>query len=185
MHSRVLQIKIKENKEETNEMENKPVDFMDATSIEEELKAVEANQVTTEPKAKKERKPAKPRIITITVPEGLKAGDTFEFEVPKAAMGTGRGMLIGLTLDEMTDDQLKIEYRNANSVFYKQKKAKGTATPVATERLEAVKAAMEIKGIQPTSKGGVAPKIDAAAIAELIKSGAISVLDIQAMLDAK
>jgi hypothetical protein len=33
-----------------------------------------------------------------------------------------RGALAGLTLEEMTDDQLKIEIRNAKSVLYKAEK---------------------------------------------------------------
>lgn len=88
----------------------------------------------------------------------------------------------GIPLEEMTDDQLKIEYRNANSVAYKTKKAGRDATK-AEERLEHCKAEMEKRGIQPTARA--AAKVDAATVANMIKSGALSVDDIQALLDAQ
>ena len=154
-------------------MVDKAVDFNDIASLEAEMEAVKA------PKEKKAKGPKKPRIITITVPEGLVEGDTFEFEIPESS--TRAGVVAGIPVEEMTEEQLKIEYRNANSVYYKQTKAKGVASPSATERLEKVKAVMAENGIAPTAKAGA--KIDAAAIAELIKSGVVSVDDIQALLD--
>lgn len=92
------------------------------------------------------------------------------------------GTAAGIPLEEMTDDQLKIEYRNANSVAYKTKKAGRDATK-AEERLERCKAEMEKRGIQPTARA--AAKVDAATVANMIKSGALSVDDIQALLDAQ
>lgn len=156
---------------------NAPADFFNPDSIAEELAAADV----AAPVEKKAKKPAKPRVITITVPEGLKAGDTFEYEIPKS---TGkRGQVAGIPLVEMTNDQLKIEYRNANSVFYKTKKA-GKDFSKAETRLNAVKDEMEKRGIQPTSRGA-AMKVDAATIANLIKGGKISIDDIQAFLDAQ
>ena len=171
-------------------MENTAVDFNDLESLETELKAVDFNDLESleteltavgveAPKAKKEKAPRKPRIIIITVPAGLIEGDTFEFEVPVADRRSG--VVAGIPVEEMTEEQLKIEYRNANSVFYKQTKAKGVASDVATERLNKVKAVMADKGIAPTSKA--AAPVDAEAIANLIKSGKISVDDIQALLN--
>ena len=80
----------------------------------------------------------------------------------------------------MTADQLKIEYRNANSVYYKTTKAGRDATK-AGERLERVKAAMEAAGIQPTAR---TTTVDANTI-NLIKSGKVSIDDIQTFLDQK
>lgn len=161
--------------------EEKAVDFNDPAAINAELDAqAAAAEVTPEAKPKK---PAKPRIIKVShvAEKDYKAGDTIEFdyEVPKSA--SSRGMLVGIPVEEMTDDQLKIEYRNANSVFYKQTKAKGVATPAATERLEKVKAVMASKGIVPTARGS--KEVDANDIAALIKAGKVSVDDIQALLD--
>ena len=155
---------------------NREVDFTDVDSLEAELQAMEAPK---EAKAKKAKGPKKPRVLTITVPAGLIEGDTFEYEIPASA--TRSGVVAGIALDEMTEDQLKIEYRNANSVHYKQTKAKGVATDAATERLNAVKEMMAEKGIAPSARA--AQTVDAASIAELIKSGKISVDDIQALLN--
>lgn len=63
---------------------------------------------------------AKTIEIEVTVPEGMQAGDTFKVEVEApVAEKKPRGMLAGLSLEEMTDDQLKRELINANSVLYK------------------------------------------------------------------
>lgn len=155
----------------------KAVDFSNPEALEAEL-------VATEVKTPKERKPAKPRVIKVSfiADRDITAGETveFDYEVPKSART--RGIVAGIPLDEMTPDQLKIEYRNANSVFYKTKKA-GRDASKAEARLEACKAEMSKRGIQPTARGAAA--VDAEAIAALIKSGQISVEDIQALLDAE
>lgn len=161
--------------------ENKtPVDFNDAASIEAELAAAESTE--TKGAGTKERKPAKPRVIKVsfTADHDIKAGETieFEYELPKAQ---SRGQLVGIALEDMTDDQLKIEYRNANSVYYKTSKAGRDATK-AKARLDACKELMDKRGIAPTARGAV--KLDAASIAEAIKAGKVDVADIQALLDA-
>jgi hypothetical protein len=162
--------------------ENEAVDFSNPEALEAELAAAEA----ATPAAEKPKKPAKPKVIKVkfVADKDYKAGDEIEFdyEVPKG-MGT-RGAVAGIPLDEMTDDQLKIEYRNANSVFYKAKKAnKNQDTITKSEtRLEACKAEMEKRGIQPTARG--AQEVDAEGIAKLIMAGKVSVEDIQAMLNA-
>lgn len=156
-----------------------PVDFTNPESIAEELEAAETASTATTPKAKK---PAKPRIIKVhfTADHDIAAGETveFEYEVPKSER---RGAVAGIPLEEMTDEQLKIEYRNANSVAYKTRKAGRDATK-AEARLDACKAEMEKRGIQPTARS--TQKIDANTIATLIKTGQVSVEDIQALLDA-
>ena len=52
--------------------------------------------------------------VELTVPDGLVAGDVFtaEIEIP-APVKKPRGQLAGLTLEEMTDEQLKREIINA------------------------------------------------------------------------
>jgi hypothetical protein len=162
---------------ETKNMSN-AVDFSNPEALEAELAAIATTDAT--PKTKKE---AKPRIIKVsfTAQEDILAGETvtFDYEVPKSA-GT-HGIVSGVALEDMTVDQLKIEYRNANSVWYKTKKA-GKDFSKAEARLNACKAEMEKKGVQPSSRSSVA--IDAASIANLIKSGAINLDDLQALLDA-
>lgn len=162
--------------------ENEAVDFSNPEALEAELAAADA----ATPAGAKEKKPAKPKMIKVSfvADKDYKAGETIEFdyEVPKG-MST-RGAVAGIALVDMTDDQLKIEYRNANSVFYKAKKANKNPDTIkkAEVRLEAVKAEMEKRGIQPTSRG--AADVDAEGIAKLIMSGKVSVEDIQALLNA-
>lgn len=146
-------------------MTDMPVDFTNPEAIAAELEAVNAA-----PEAKKAKKPAKPKIVVCP-------NCQHEFELPKAT--SIRGIVAGIPVEEMTADQLKIEYRNANSVYYKTTKAGRDATK-AGERLERVKAAMEAAGIQPTAR---TTTVDANTIANLIKSGKVSIDDIQTFLD--
>ncbi len=161
--------------------ESTPVDFSNPEAIEAELAATAVEVGVATPKAKKE---AKPRVIKVsfTADKDIAAGEvvTFDYAIPKA--DSGRGIVAGIPLVDMTDDQLKIEYRNANSVYYKTKKAGKTDPSHAEARLEACKAEMEKRGIQPNARAS-AP-VDAARVAELIKSGDIKIEDLQALLDA-
>lgn len=156
------------------------VDFNNPESIAEELTAADVNP-STEPKAKK---PRKPRVVKVTfvADKDYATGETisFDYELPMSV--STRGAVAGIALEEMTDDQLKIEYRNANSVAYKTKKAGHDATKAET-RLNACKAEMEKRGIQPTARGN-AVAVDAKSIANMIAQGKISVEDIQKFLDA-
>ncbi len=153
---------------------NQAVDFENPEAIAE---ALEAAEVEAAPKAK--RTP-KPKVVKVTCPN---CSFEFDYEIPKSARA--RGAVAGIPLNEMTDDQLKIEYRNANSVYYKSKKANKNPDTIAKAeaRLEAVKAKMEEKGIQPTSRGRAAAP-DAQAIANLIMSGKDSAEDIQKFLNS-
>lgn len=155
--------------------EDRPVDFNNPTALEEELKALEEAPEKEAAKKTKVKKPRKPRIVTC--PEC-----NHSFELPKASKGGGRGILAGIKVEDMTDDQLKIEYRNAKSVHYKQAKAKGTPTPEAQARLDKVVEIMTERGVAPTARAST--KVDAETIANLIKTGEISVDEIQALLDA-
>ena len=161
-------------------MSENAVNFENPESIAAELEAAQDAGTTATPKAKK---PAKPRIIKVkfVADRDIAAGEeiVFDYEVPKSER---HGAVAGIPLEEMTDDQLKIEYRDANSVAYKTKKAGRDATK-AEERLERCKAEMEKRGIQPTARA--AAKIDAATVAAMIKNGQLSAEDIQALLDAE
>jgi len=89
---------------------------------------------------------AKKFEVEVTVPEGLVAGDVFvlEVEVPATARKP-RGILAGLTVEEMTDDQLKREIINASSVLYKAKQRGANEEIIAANevRLAAAKAEKE------------------------------------------
>lgn len=158
--------------------ENTAVDFANPESIEAELAAAEATV-----KAPKEKKAPKPRVIEVsfTADKDIAAGETvtFKYELPKST-GT-HGVVAGIPLAEMTDDQLKIEYRNANSVAYKTKKA-GRDASKAEDRLAACKAEMESRGISPTARA--ATTVDAASVAEMIKAGKINIEELQNLLNA-
>lgn len=73
--------------------------------------------------------------IEVTVPEGLAAGDTFkvEIEVPEKVKKT-RGQLAGIALEDMTDEQLKRELINANSVLYKAKQRGASEETIAANQ---------------------------------------------------
>lgn len=81
--------------------------------------------------------------VEVIIPEGLKAGDAFtlEVEVPREDKKP-RGQLSGLTLAEMTDEQLKREIINASSVLYKatQRNADPNTIKANQTRLDAAKA---------------------------------------------
>ena len=153
-----------------------PIDFSDPDSIANELAAAAAPAATT-----KEANAKKPKVIkvTYTATEDSAAGTTitFDYEMP---VGTGtRGMVSGIALVDMTDDELKIEHRNANSVFYKQQKAAKDTTK-SGERLEKVKAEMAKRGITPSSRGTA--NVDANTVAALIKAGKIDLEDLNKLL---
>ena len=73
--------------------------------------------------------------VELTVPEGLVAGDVFtaEIEMP-APVKKPRGQLAGLTLEEMTDEQLKREIINAKSVLYKATQRGAAAETIAANQ---------------------------------------------------
>lgn len=80
-------------------------------------------------------------VVEVTIPalpEGKKkweAGDTFSVEVEApAVVKKPRGQLAGLTLEEMTDEQLKREIINANSVLYKAKQRGAAEETIAANQ---------------------------------------------------
>lgn len=105
---------------------------------------------------------AKTFEIEVTVPEGLKAGDTFKVEVEApVAEKKSRGQLAGIALEDMTDDQLKRELINANSVLYKATQRGSSAEVIAANqaRVDAAKAEKAKRvGVTETV---VAPELEA------------------------
>lgn len=91
-------------------------------------------------------------IFEVTVPEGLKPGDKFqaEVELPTPPMSR-RGQLAGLSLEEMTDDQLKREIINAKSVLYKAKKRGANEETIAKNEAR-VEAALAEKARREAAK---------------------------------
>lgn len=90
-------------------------------------------------------------VITVEVtipelPEGKKkweAGDTFTVEIEAPAKEKKqRGQLAGIAIEDMTDEQLKREIINANSVLYKAKQRGAAEETIAANqaRLDAAKA---------------------------------------------
>lgn len=77
-------------------------------------------------------------IIEVTCPH---CNETFEVEVPTAPKKP-RGQLAGIALADMTDDQLKREIINANSVLYKAKQRGASEEIIAANqaRVDAAKA---------------------------------------------
>lgn len=81
--------------------------------------------------------------VEVTVPEGLTAGDTFKIEVEVPVKEKKpRGQLAGIALADMTDEQLKREIINANSVLYKAKQRGAAEETIAANqaRVDAAKA---------------------------------------------
>lgn len=105
--------------------------------------------------------------IEVTVPEGMSAGDTFKVEVEMpVAEKKPRGQLAGIALEDMTDEQLKRELINANSVLYKAKQRGASPETIAANeaRVNAAKA-------EKAKRSGVseAEPVDAPALAEALE----------------
>lgn len=86
---------------------------------------------------------AKKFEVEVTVPEGLSAGDKFTIEVEAPTPEKKpRGQLAGIALEDMTDEQLKRELINANSVLYKAKQRGASEETIAANqaRVDAAKA---------------------------------------------
>lgn len=108
--------------------------------------------------------------ITVTCPE---CGATYEVEVP-AKEKKPRGQLAGIALTDMTDDQLKREIINANSVLYKAKQRGADEETIAKHqaRVDAAKAEKASRNPVPTADElvdaeGVAAALDAETANEL------------------
>lgn len=166
-----------------NETTNNAVDFTNPESIDAAMSAAETEAALTPAKPKKERKP-RTINVTFTADRDIMQGEeiTFPYTIPLSARA--RGVNVGIPLEEMDEAQLKIEYRNANSVLYKTKKA-GRDTTNAQARFDKVVARMHELGVAPTARSTTpAAPVTAATVVELIKSGKISTKDIEDLLNA-
>ena len=78
------------------------------------------------------------KTFEVTCPH---CNETFEVEVP-AKVKSPRGQLAGIALEDMTDEQLKREIINANSVLYKAKQRGASEETIAANqaRVDAAKA---------------------------------------------
>ena len=106
---------------------------------------------------------AKTFEVEVTVPEGMSAGDKFTIEVEApVAEKKPRGQLAGIALEDMTDEQLKRELINANSVLYKAKQRGASEETIATNqaRVDAAKAEKAKRAGTPTESE--APNVEAA-----------------------
>lgn len=86
---------------------------------------------------------AKAFEIEVEVPQGLKEGDKFTVTVEApVADKKPRGQLAGINLKDMTDEQLKRELINANSVLYKATQRGAAPETIAANqaRVDAAKA---------------------------------------------
>lgn len=105
--------------------------------------------------------------VEITVTEEiavLNVGDTFKVEVEMPAVEKKpRGQLAGIALADMSDEQLKRELINANSVLYKATQRGAVAETIAANqaRVDAAKAEKE-KREGAKVKATATPKADAA-----------------------
>lgn len=101
--------------------------------------------------------------IEVTVPEGLTAGDKFtvEVEIP-AAEKKPRGQLAGIALEDMTDEQLKRELINANSVLYKAKQRGASDETIAANQARVDAAKAEKAKRAGTTAEAEAPNLEAA-----------------------
>lgn len=106
---------------------------------------------------------AKTFEVEVTVPEGLSAGDKFTIEVEAPTpVRKPRGQLAGIALEDMTDEQLKRELINANSVLYKAKQRGASEETIAANqaRVDAAKAEKAKRAGTPTESE--APNVEAA-----------------------
>ena len=106
---------------------------------------------------------AKKFEVEVTVPEGLSAGDKFTIEVEAPTPEKKpRGQLAGIALEDMTDEQLKRELINANSVLYKAKQRGASKETIAANqaRVDAAKAEKAKRAGTPAESE--APNVEAA-----------------------
>lgn len=104
--------------------------------------------------------------INVTVPEGMQPGDTFQIEVTTPELPTQKRIINNKPVEEMTDEELKREIINANSVYYKAKQKTDDESVLEPKlaRLEAAKAEREKRAIAAggtATANGVVPVVSA------------------------
>lgn len=106
---------------------------------------------------------AKTFSVEVTVPEGMTAGDVFTIEVEAPAKEKKqRGQLAGIALEDMTDEQLKREIINANSVLYKAKQRGAAEETIAANQARVDAAQAEKAKRQGTKATEPADAVEAA-----------------------
>lgn len=105
--------------------------------------------------------------VTIpALPEGKKkweVGDTFTVEIEAPAKEKKqRGQLAGIALEDMTDEQLKREIINANSVLYKAKQRGASEETIAANQARVDAAQAEKAKRQGTKAVSEAPAVEEA-----------------------
>ena len=106
---------------------------------------------------------AKTFEVEVTVPEGLSAGDKFTVEVEAPIPEKKpRGQLAGIALEDMTDEQLKRELINANSVLYKAKQRGASDETIAANQARVDAAKAEKAKRTGTPAESEAPNVEAA-----------------------
>ena len=106
---------------------------------------------------------AKTFEVEVTVPEGLSAGDKFTIEVEAPVPEKKpRGQLAGIALEDMTDEQLKREIINANSVLYKAKQRGASEETIAANQARVDAAKAEKAKRTGTPAESEAPNVEAA-----------------------
>lgn len=105
------------------------------------------------------------KVFTVEyeIPKGAKPGDivTIEVEAP-AVEKKPRGQLAGIALVDMTDEQLKREIINANSVLYKAKQRGAAEETIAANQARVDAAAAEKAKRAGTKEVTDAPNLEAA-----------------------
>ena len=106
---------------------------------------------------------AKKFEVEVTVPEGMSAGDKFTIEVEAPVPEKKpRGQLAGIALEDMTDEQLKREIINANSVLYKAKQRGASEETIAANQARVDAAKAEKAKRTGTPAESEAPNVEAA-----------------------
>lgn len=100
-------------------------------------------------------------IITVTCPH---CGETIEIEAPVVEKRS-RGQLAGIALEDMTDEQLKREIINANSVYYKAKQ-RGAAEDI----IAANKARVDAAKAEKAKRQPVPETVEADNVAEALEA---------------
>lgn len=101
--------------------------------------------------------------VEYEIPKGAKPGDivTIEVEAP-AVEKKPRGQLAGIALVDMTDEQLKRELINANSVLYKAKQRGAADETIAANQARVDAAVAEKVKRTGTKEKTEAPNLEAA-----------------------
>lgn len=104
-------------------------------------------------------------IITVECP---KCGEMFEIEAPVKEKKP-RGQLAGIALEDMTDEQLKREIINANSVLYKAKQRGASEEVIAANQARVDAAKAEKAKRHPV----VADAVEAEGVAEALATDSV------------